>query len=114
MNTTKTTKTRFSPELRERAVRLVYEQRNAYGSHWATIESVAGKVGCSPQTLDNWIKRHDVDTGLKDGVTSEERDRIKALERENKELRRANEMLTLASAFFAQAAAVKPVDRRLK
>ena len=114
MNTTKTTKTRFSPELRERAVRLVYEQRNAYGSHWATIESVAGKVGCSPQTLDNWIKRHDVDTGLKDGVTSEERDRIKALARENKELRRANEILKLASAFFAQAAAVKHVDRRLK
>jgi transposase-like protein len=81
MNTTKTTKTRFSPELRERAVRLVYEQRKEYGSHWATVESVAGKVGCSPQTLDNWIKRREVDTGLKAGVTSDERDRVKALER---------------------------------
>ena len=110
MNTPKTTKTRFSPELRERAVRLVYEQRKEYASQWATIESVAGKVGCSPQTLDNWIKRHEIDTGLKDGVTSDERDRIKALERENKELRRANEILKLASAFFAQA----ELDRRLK
>jgi transposase len=110
MNTTKTTKTRFSPELRERAVRLVYEQRKEYASQWATIESVAGKVGCSPQTLDNWIKRHEIDTGLQDGVTSNERDRIKALERENKELRRANEILKLASAFFAQA----ELDRRLK
>ncbi len=110
MNTPKTTKTRFSPELRERAVRLVQEQRSEYGSHWATIESVAGKVGCSPQTLDNWIKRHEVDTGVTAGVTSDERDRIKALERENKELRRANEILKLTSAFFAQA----ELDRRLK
>ena len=92
----------------------MYEQRKEYGSHWATIESVAGKVGCSPQTLDNWIKRHEVDTGLQAGVTSDERDRIKALERENKDLRRANEILKLASAFFAQAAVGKPVDRRLK
>lgn len=110
MNTTKTTKARFSPELRERAVRLVYEQRQQHASQWATIESVAGKIGCSPQTLDNWIKRHEVDTGLQAGVTSEERERIKALERENKELRRANEILKLASAFFAQA----ELDRRLK
>jgi transposase len=110
MNTTKTTKTRFSPELRERAVRFVYEQRQEHASQWATIESVAGKVGCSAQTLGNWIKRHEIDTGLQDGVTSQERDRIKALERENKELRRANEILKLASAFFAQA----ELDRRLK
>jgi transposase len=110
MNTIKTTKARFSPELRERAVRLVHEQRQQHASQWATIESVAGKIGCSPQTLDNWIKRHEVDTGLQAGVTSDERDRIKALERENKELRRANEILKLASAFFAQA----ELDRRLK
>jgi transposase len=110
MNTTKTPKTRFSPELRERAVRLVYEQRKEHGSQWATIESVASKVGCSPQTLDNWIKRHEIDTGVQDGITTDERNRIKALERENKELRRANEILKLASAFFAQA----ELDRRLK
>ena len=110
MNTTTTTRTRFSPELRERAVRLVYKQRKECGSHWVTIESVAGKVGCSPQTLDNRIKRREVDTGLHAGVTSHERDRIKALERENKELRRANEILKLASAFFAQP----ELDRRLK
>jgi transposase len=101
---------RFSPELRERAVRLVYEQRNAHGSQWATIESVASKVGCSPQTLDNWIKRRQVDSGTREGVTTDERERVKALERENKELRRANEILKLASAFFAQA----ELDRRLK
>jgi transposase len=110
MNTTKTTKVRFSPELRERAVRLVHEQRQQHASQWAAIESVAGKIGCSPQTLDNWIKRHAIDSGREAGVTSEERDRIKALERENKELRRANEILKLASAFFAQA----ELDRRLK
>jgi transposase len=110
MSTTKTPRTRFSPELRERAVRLVQEQRGEHGSHWATVESVASKVGCSPQTLDNWIKRHEVDSGRRDGVTSDERDRIKALERECKELRRANEILKLASAFFAQA----ELDRRLK
>jgi transposase len=108
--TAKPTKTRFSPELRERAVRLVYEQRNNYPSHGATIESVAAKIGCSPQTLDNWIKRHEIDTGLKGGVTREERGRLQALERENKELRRANEILKLASAFFAQV----ELDRRLK
>lgn len=102
-----TTTTRISPELRDRAVRLVHEQRKEYGSHWATIESVAGKVGCSPQTLDNWLKWREVDTGLKAGVTGDEHDRIKALERENKELRRANEILKLASAFFVQAAVGK-------
>ena len=74
------------------------------------IESVAAKVGCSAQTLDNWIRRHEIDTGQKDGVTRAERDRIKALERENKELRRANEILKVTSAFFAQV----ELDRRLK
>jgi transposase len=110
MNTTETTKARFSPELRERAVRLVHEQRQQHASQWAAIESVAGKIGCSPQTLGNWIKRHAVDAGLQAGISSDERDRIKVLERENKELRRANEILKLASAFFAQA----ELDRRLK
>ena len=101
---------RFSPEVRERAVRLVQEHRGEYPSLWATIESIAPKIGCSPQTLHEWVKRHEIDTGLREGVSSEERDHIKALEREVKALRRANEILKLASAFFAQA----ELDRRLK
>ena len=72
-------------------------------SLWATIESIAPKIGCAPPTLHDWVKKHEIDTGLRDGITSEERERIKALEREVKELRRANEILKLASAFFAQA-----------
>ena len=101
---------KYSPEVRERAVRMVQEHRNDYPSQWAAIESIAPKFGCVPQTLHDWVKKHEIDTGLRDGVTSEERDRIKALEREVKELRRANEILKLASAFFAQA----ELDRKLK
>ena len=101
---------RFSPEVRERAVRMVQEHRGEYPSLWAAIESIAPKIGCFPQTLHEWVRKLEVDSGLRDGVTSEERDRIKALERENKELRLANEILKLASAFFAQA----ELDRRLK
>ena len=101
---------KFSPELRERAVRLVQEHRGEYPSLWAAVESIAPKIGCVPQTLLEWVKRLEVDTGLRDGVTTAEAQRVKDLERENKELRRANEILKLASAFFAQA---EP-DRRLK
>jgi len=101
---------RYSPEVRERAVRMVQEHRNEYPSQWAAIESIAPKIGCVPQTLHDWVKRHEIDAGMRDGITSEERDRIKALEREVKELRRANEILKLASAFFAQA----ELDRKLK
>lgn len=101
---------KFSPEVRERAVRMVQEHRGEYPSLWAAIESIAPKIGCVPQTLNEWVRRHETDTGLRDGVTSEERERIKALEREVKELRRANEILKLASAFFAQA----ELDRKLK
>jgi transposase-like protein len=101
---------KFSPEVRERAVRLVQEHRGEYPSLWAAVESIAPKIGCVPQTLHEWVRRHEVDTGARDGVSSDERERIKALERENKELRRANEILKLASAFFAQA----ELDRRLK
>jgi transposase len=101
---------KFSPEVRERAVRLVQEHRGEYPSLWAAIESIAPKIGCVPQTLNEWVRRHEVDAGVRDGVSSDERDRIKALEREVKELRRANEILKLASAFFAQA----ELDRRLK
>ena len=101
---------RFSPEVRERAVRMVQEHRGEYPSLWAAIESIAPKIGCVPQTLNEWVRKQEIDTGLRDGVTSEERDRIKALEREVKELRKANEILKLASAFFAQA----ELDRRIK
>ena len=101
---------KFSPELRERAVRLVQEHRGEYPSLWAAVESIAPKIGCVPQTLLEWVKRLEVDTGLRDGVTTAEAQRVKDLERENKELRRANEILKLASAFFAQA----ELDRRLK
>jgi transposase-like protein len=101
---------KFSPEVRERAVRLVQEHRGEYPSLWAAVESIAPKIGCVPQTLLEWVKKQEVDSGQRDGLTTSERERIKALEREVKELRRANEILKTASAFFAQA----ELDRRLK
>jgi transposase-like protein len=101
---------KFSPEVRERAVRMVQEHRGEYPSLWATVDSIAPKIGCVPQTLLEWVKRQEVDIGVRDGVTSTEAQRVKELERENKELRRANEILKVASAFFAQA----ELDRRLK
>ena len=101
---------KFSPEVRERAVRLVQEHRGEYPSLWAAIESIAPKIGCVAQTLNEWVKRDEIDTGAKPGVTTTDLQRLKELERENKELRRANEILKLASAFFAQA----ELDRRLK
>ncbi len=101
---------KFSPEVRERAVRLVREQRSEHPSMWAAIESIAPMIGCTAQTLLEWVKRDEVDRGVRDGVSTDERERIKALEREVKELRRANEILKVASAFFAQA----ELDRRFK
>ncbi|PVY56209.1 transposase [Simplicispira sp. 125] len=101
---------KFSPEVRERAVRMVQEQRGEYPSLWTAIESIALKIGCVPQTLNEWIKRAEVDAGKREGITTAEAQRVKELEREVKELRRANEILKLASAFFAQA----ELDRRLK
>jgi transposase-like protein len=100
----------FSPEIRERAVRMVREHRGDYPSLWATIESLAPKIGCVPQTLNEWVKSDEIDNGTRAGVTTTELQRLKELERENKELRKANEILKLASAFFAQA----ELDRRLK
>ena len=101
---------KFSPEVRERAVRMVQEHRGQYPSLWAAVESIAPKIGCAPQTLLEWVKRAEVDAGVRPGMTSAEAQRIKDLERENKELRRANEILRTASAFFAQA----ELDRKLK
>ncbi len=101
---------KYSPEVRERAVRIVQDHRGEYPSLWAAVASIAPKIGCAPHTLLEWVKKHEIDTGLRDGVTSEERERIKSLEREVKELRRANEILKLASAFFAQA----ELDRHTK
>lgn len=100
----------FSPEVRERAVRLVQEHREEYQSLWAAVQSIAPKIGCNATTLLEWVKRTEVDTGTRAGVTTDERERIKALERENRELRRANEILKTASAFFAQA----QIDRQIK
>ena len=101
---------RYSPEVRERAVRLLFEHEQEYRSRWAATVSIATKIGCTPETLRTWVRRSEIDTGRRDGMTSEDRARLKALERENKELRRANEILKTASAFFAQA----ELDRRLK
>jgi transposase len=101
---------RYSPEVRERAVRMVFEQESEYGSQWAAIRSIAGKIGCTEETLRKWVRQNEVDTGRRNGLTSDDRARLKELERENRELRRANEILRKASAFFAQA----ELDRRPK
>ena len=101
---------KFSPEVRERAVRMVQEHRGDYPSLWAAIESIAPKIGCVPQTLNEWVKKAEVDSGLRVGTTTSDAQRIKELEREVKELRRANDILKTASAFFAQA----ELDRRFK
>ena len=104
------TSAKFSTEVRERAVRMVLEHRGEHTSQWAAIVSIAAKIGCTAQTLNQWIKKADVDSGRKPGVTSDERQRLKSLERENRELRQANEILRKASAYFAQA----ELDRRWK
>ena len=101
---------RYSQEIRERAVRMVFEHRGEYDSEWEAICSIAKKIGCTSETLRKWVRRTEVDTGRRDGLTSEEKARIKELERENREIRRANEILKKASAYFAQA----ELDRRPK
>ena len=99
---------RYSPEVRDRAVRMVLDHRDEYDSEWAAITSIAGKIGCSSETLRNWVRQAERDAGRRSGLTSDERRRLKDLEREVKELRRANEILKKASAYFAQA----ELDRR--
>jgi transposase len=101
-------RSRFSSEVRERAVRLVVDRADDHPSRWAAITSIASKIGCSAQTLSNWVSRFETDAGRRPGVSTEEQARVKALEREVKELRRANEILRKASAYFAQA----ELDRR--
>lgn len=103
-------KKRYSPEVKQRAVRMVYEHQSQYPSQWAAIGSIAGKFGCSAQTLCNWVRQAERDSGQREGMTSSESERLKALERENRELKRANEILRKASAYFAQA----ELDRRQK
>ena len=103
-------KSRYSPEVRERAVRMVLENEREYDSQWSAIVSIATKIGCYPETLRKWIRQTEVDTGRRGGLTSDERTRIKELEREVRDLRRTNEILRKASAYFAQA----ELDRRPK
>lgn len=100
----------YSPEVRERAIRMVGEHARDHSSQWAAIVSIAAKIGCSAQTLHNWVAQAERDRGARAGLTSEERERMKALEREVKELRQANEILRRASAYFAMA----ELDRRHK
>jgi len=101
--------TRYPKEVRERAVRLVFEHEREYPSQWAAICSISGKLGMTAETLRTWVRRAETDEGLRGGLTTTERERMKALERENRELRRTNEILKAAAAFFGAE-----LDRRPK
>ena len=107
--TSKTTN-KFSPEVRARAVRMVLEHEKDHPSRWSAVVSIAAKIGCAGQTLHEWVKKAEVDSGTRAGVPSDVADRMKALERENRELRQANEILRKASAYFAMA----ELDRRAR
>ncbi len=100
----------YSPEIRERAVRMVFDHQGEHASQYEAIRSIAQKIGCSGETLRNWVRQAERGQGRRAGPTTDERERIKALERENRELRQANEILRKASAYFAQA----ELDRRWK
>ena len=104
------TTNRFSPEVRARAVRLVFEHEKDHTSRWSAVSSIAAKIGCTAQSLNEWVKKSELDSGVRGGVSTEIAERLKALERENGELRQANEILRKASAYFAQA----ELDRRFK
>ena len=101
---------RFPSEVKERAVRMGLEQQREHQSQWATIESIAEKIGCTAESLRRWLRQAERDQGLRAGMSTDDRERLKQLERENRELRRANEILRKASAYFAQA----ELDRRPK
>jgi transposase-like protein len=104
------TTNKFSPEVRSRAVRMVVDHEGEHASRWASVVSIAAKIGCTPQTLNEWVKKAEVDSGRKPGLTTDMAAKLKALERENRELRQANEILRKASAYFAMA----ELDRRYK
>ena len=104
------TMNKFSPEVRERAVRIVLDNQGQHGSRWQAIVSIAAKIGCSANTLNSWVKKAEVDSGTRAGISSDTAEKVKALERENRELRQANEILRKASAYFAMA----ELDRRSK
>ena len=106
----KQTSNKFSPEVRSRAVRLVLDHEAEHRSRWTAIMSISAKIGCTPQTLLDWVKKAEVDSGKRAGVPTDMAEKLKALERENRELRQANEILRKASAYFAQA----ELDRRVK
>jgi len=100
---------RYSPVERERAVRLVFDQQHQHSSQWSAIESIASKIGCTPETLRRWVRQTETDQGKRSGISSTDRDRLKALERENRELKQVNDILRKAAAFFAQAELVRRV-----
>lgn len=101
---------KFSPEVVERAVRMVFDAKDQYPSQWAAIESISSKIGCTAETLRKWVRQGERDSGARSGTTTTDQQRIKELEREVRELRKTNEILKLASAYFAQA----ELDRQLK
>ena len=103
-------RSRYSPEVKERAGRMVFEHERKYSSQWGAVTSIAAKIGCSAETLRKWVRQAERDQGRRAGLTTDERQRLKDLERENRELKRTNEILRKASAFFAQA----ELDRRPK
>ena len=105
------TSARYSPEVRARAVRMVFDHQDDYASQWAALISIAAKIGCTAETLRKWVRRAERDSGARPGPTSDELARLKALERENRELRQANEILRKASAYFAQAELDRPLKK---
>ena len=107
---TSKTANKFSPEVRARAIRMVLDHESEHPSRWAAITSIASKIGCTPQTLHEWVKKAEIDSGRRAGVPTDMSDKLKSLERENRELRQANEILRKASAYFAMA----ELDRRSK
>jgi transposase len=113
MNNTSTHKTQpnYAPEVRQRAVRMVLDHEGDYPSRWAAIESVAKKIGCAPQSLHEWVRKTEVDSGKRAGVPTEMAEKVKALERENRELRQANEILRKATACFVQAELDRPFKK---